>query len=116
MAVVSHLAEGTGVRKTAQLTGVSRDTVGRILKRVGDHAKGVHDLLVGDLTVPEVQMDDVLNDSPCSGTINTAFVERYNGSSRHFNAMKQRKTYSFSKQYKEHEAMSWLMVTHYNFC
>lgn len=58
----------------------------------------------------------VLNDSPCSGTINTAFVERYNGSSRHFNARKQRKTYSFSKQYKEHEAMSWLMVTHYNFC
>lgn len=59
VAVVSHLAEGTGVRKTARLTGVSRDTVGRILKRVGDHAKEVHDLLVGDLVVPEVQMDEM---------------------------------------------------------
>ena len=40
-----------------------------------------------------------LNASPCSGTVNTSFVERYNGSARHFNARKQRKTYSFSKQF-----------------
>lgn len=59
ISVVSHLAEGTGVRKTSRLTGVSRDTVGRILKRVGGHAKEVHDLLVRDLTVPEVQMDEM---------------------------------------------------------
>ena len=69
-------------------------------------------LVAGD----EKLLADALEASPCSGAINTSFVERYNGSARHFNARKQRKTYSFSKQYEEHEAMSWLMVTHYNFC
>ena len=59
VSVVSHLAEGTGVRKTARLTGVSRDAVGRILNRVGNHAKDVHDRLVRGLDVSEVQMDEM---------------------------------------------------------
>ena len=59
ISVVSHLAEGTGIRKTSRLTGVSRDAVGRIVTRVGRHAKKVHDHLVRDLTVPEVQMDEM---------------------------------------------------------
>jgi IS1 family transposase len=57
-----------------------------------------------------------LEASSCSKTINTSFVERNNGTSRHFNSRKQRDTYSFSKQLAEHEAMSWLTVAHYNFC
>lgn len=57
--VVKHLAEGVGVRKTARLTGVSRDTVGRIVKLVGNHAKAIHDELVQGLDVPEVQMDEM---------------------------------------------------------
>jgi len=44
--VVGHLAEGTGVRKTARLTGVSRGAVGRILMRVGDQARKIHDEMV----------------------------------------------------------------------
>lgn len=58
----------------------------------------------------------VLEASPCSSTVNTSFVERNNGTSRHFNSRKQRDTYGFSKQLAEHVAMTWLMVTHYNFC
>jgi transposase-like protein len=57
--VVKHLAEGIGGRKTARLTGVSRDSVGRIMKLVGKHAKAIHDELVRDLDVPEVQMDEM---------------------------------------------------------
>lgn len=57
--VVKHLAEGIGVRKTARLTGVSRDSVGRIVKIVGKHAKAIHDELVQNLDVPEVQMDEM---------------------------------------------------------
>jgi len=57
-----------------------------------------------------------LEASPCSKTINTSFVERNNGTSRHFNARKQRNTYAFSKRLAEHKAMSWLMLTHHNFC
>lgn len=56
---VKHLAEGVGVRATARLTGVSRDTVGRILKRVGVHAKATHDEQVQGLDVPEAQMDEM---------------------------------------------------------
>jgi hypothetical protein len=57
--VVKHLAEGVPVRKTSRLTGVCRDTVSRIVKLVGDHAKAIHDELVRDLDVPEVQMDEM---------------------------------------------------------
>lgn len=56
---VKHLAEGVGVRATARLIGVSRDTVGRILKRVGTHAKATHDEQVQALDVPEAQMDEM---------------------------------------------------------
>lgn len=54
--------------------------------------------------------------SAASQQVNTSFVERLNGTARHFNARKRRKTYAFSKQMTEHEALSWLMVTRYNFC
>ena len=57
--VVKHLAEGVGIRKTSRLTGVARDTVGRILRAVGRHAKEVHDELVRGLEVREVQMDEM---------------------------------------------------------
>jgi len=57
--VVKHLAEGTGVRATHRLTGVSRYAVGHLLKLVGKHAKAIHDDLVRDLEVPELQMDEM---------------------------------------------------------
>lgn len=43
---------------------------------------------------------------------------QHNGTSLYFNARKQRKPcgFSTSKQLPEHVAMSWLTVTHYNFC
>lgn len=61
-------------------------------------------------------LNAALSASPCSSKVNTSFVERHNGTTRHFNARKQRKTYCFSKQLPEHVAMSWLATTHYNFC
>lgn len=57
--VVKHLAEGVGNRKTARLTGVGRETVNRIVAAVGKHAKEIHDQLVQDLDVSEVQMDEM---------------------------------------------------------
>lgn len=44
--VFEHLAEGCGVRQTGRLTGVHRDTVGRLARLAGDHAKALHDELV----------------------------------------------------------------------
>ena len=54
--------------------------------------------------------------SPASQAVNTAFVERVNGTDRHLNARKGRKTYRFSKEVDMHVAQSWLSVTYYNFC
>jgi LacI family transcriptional regulator len=41
--VLEHLAEGNGVRQTERLAGVHRDTVMRLARRAGEHAKGLHD-------------------------------------------------------------------------
>jgi hypothetical protein len=54
--------------------------------------------------------------SPASRAVNIAFVERVNGTDRHLNARKVRKTYRFSKSIEMHVAQSWLSVTYYNFC
>ena len=59
VAVVQHLAEGIGVRKTARLTGVSRQTVGNILNVVGEHVREIHNRFIRDLTVEEVQFDEM---------------------------------------------------------
>jgi transposase-like protein len=45
-AVLAHIAEGVGVRKTARLVGVSKDTVLRYCVRAGAHAQQLHDELV----------------------------------------------------------------------
>jgi hypothetical protein len=54
--------------------------------------------------------------SRASRAINTAFVERQNGTDRHRNARKARKTYRFSKDWRFHEAVTYLTLYAYNFC
>ena len=46
VSVLDHLKEGVGIRATSRLTGVSRDTVSRLLAKAGDQAKLLHDELV----------------------------------------------------------------------
>jgi len=48
--------------------------------------------------------------------INTAFVERENATDRHCNARKARKTYRSSKDWRYHEAVTYLTLYAYNFC
>ncbi len=47
LAVLQHLTDGCGVRQTERLVGVHRDTVMRLGKRAGEHARAAHDELVG---------------------------------------------------------------------
>jgi IS1 family transposase len=54
--------------------------------------------------------------SKASRAINTSFVERQNGTDRHRNARKARKTYRFSKGWRYHEAVTYLTMYVYNFC
>jgi hypothetical protein len=58
----------------------------------------------------------LLKRSTASTTINTSFVERNNGTDRHQNARKRRKTYAFSKDLAMHRAASYFLGYSYNFC
>ena len=57
-----------------------------------------------------------LKRSQVSKAINTAFVERQNGTDRNRNARKVRKTYCFSKDWDVHQAMTYFTMYTYNFC
>jgi IS1 family transposase len=51
-----------------------------------------------------------------SKAINTAFVERHNGTDRNRNARKVRKSYCFSKDAQVHQAVTYFSMYSYNFC
>jgi IS1 family transposase len=57
-----------------------------------------------------------LGQSTASGAVNTAFLERHNGTDRHRNARKARCTYCFSKDPAMHESMTYFTMYSYNFC
>jgi IS1 family transposase len=62
------------------------------------------------------QVEQALAQSQVSHQINTAFVERHNGTDRNRNARKVRKTYCFSKDPDVHEAATYFTMYTYNFC
>jgi len=64
----------------------------------------------------EKALEEALKNSVVSNSVNVAFIERYNGTDRHFNARKARETYEFSKNVDDHVHQSWLSVSYYNFC
>jgi hypothetical protein len=54
--------------------------------------------------------------SRVSRRVNVSFLERYNATDRHKNARKVRKTYTFSKDWRVHESMTYFTMYSYNFC
>src|SRR4051794_39033953 len=65
---------------------------------------------------PAATVEAALADSVASHTVNTAFVERHNGTDRNRNARKVRKTYCFSKDWWIHRAATFFSKYSYNFC
>lgn len=61
-------------------------------------------------------LEAALSRSAVSDRVNTSFLERQNGADRGRNARKARKTCRFSKDWKVHEAMTYLTMYGYNFC
>jgi hypothetical protein len=55
--VINHLGEGCGVRATARLVHVAKDTGARLLRMVGRHAERFHDHRVHDLTPQALEFD-----------------------------------------------------------
>jgi IS1 family transposase len=54
--------------------------------------------------------------SRVSRQVNVSFLERYNATDRHRNARKVRKSYTFSKDWRVHESMTYFTIYSYNFC
>ncbi len=62
------------------------------------------------------EVQHVLDSSTVSGKINTAHVERLNGSIRHMDARCARKTLRFSKSRKNHDRQLALSLAYYHLC
>lgn len=58
VSVVEHLAEGCGIRPTARLVKVCKETVARLLKTTGRHAAMFHDQRVRGLTPQALMFDE----------------------------------------------------------
>ena len=56
--VIEHLTDGCGVRSTARLTKVCKETVARLLRVSGRHAQRLHDQQVKDLTPRALEFDE----------------------------------------------------------
>jgi hypothetical protein len=64
----------------------------------------------------EAELAAALAASAVSRTVNTSFLERHNGTDRHRNSRKVRKTYRFSKDWDMHNAGTYFSMYSYNFC
>jgi hypothetical protein len=55
--IINHLDEGCGVRTTARLVRVAKDTVARLLRMAGRHAERCHDHRVRAVTPRALEFD-----------------------------------------------------------
>ena len=64
----------------------------------------------------KAEVQAAIEASAVSNTVNTAFIERHNGTDRNRNARKVRKSCCFSKDWDIHNAMTYFTMYSYNFC
>ena len=57
--IIHHAAEGVGVRSTARLLGINKDTVNRVILRAGEHCELVLSSLLRSLKLKEAQLDEL---------------------------------------------------------
>jgi IS1 family transposase len=57
-AILSALAEGASVRSTERMTGVHRDTIGRLLLRVGQTCEQIMNETMRDLPCRRIELDE----------------------------------------------------------
>lgn len=84
----------------------------RKTRKNGAVVEVIRTVLFGSLALADLY----LSRSKVSRKLNTSFVERHNATDRHQNGRKVRKTYTFSKDWDIHNAMSYFVGFSYNFC
>ncbi len=57
--IIHHAAEGVGVRATARLLALDKDTVNRVILRAGEHCASVLSSLLTSLELTEAQLDEL---------------------------------------------------------
>ena len=57
--IIHHAAEGVGVRATARLLDMDKDTVNRVILRAGEHCAHVLSGLLASLELTETQLDEL---------------------------------------------------------
>jgi len=57
--VLKCLVEGNGIRATARITSVAKNTVTKIARKFGAHMKEVHDYFVKGYHLEECQLDEL---------------------------------------------------------
>jgi IS1 family transposase len=57
--VIAALTEGMSIRATERLTGFHRDTIMRLGVRIGRKCAHLHDAMMRDLNVAQIQMDEL---------------------------------------------------------
>ena len=57
--IIHHAAEGVGVRATARLLNINKDTVNRVILRAGEHCELVLSNLLRSLKLKEAQLDEL---------------------------------------------------------
>jgi len=83
--IIHHAAEGVGVRATARLLDMDKNTVNRVVLRAGEHCARVLSELLTSLKLTEVQLDELWtfvkkrNVLAVSKTLNTSTGERGSG-------------------------------------
>jgi DNA-directed RNA polymerase specialized sigma24 family protein len=57
--VIAALVEGSSIRSTERMTGVHRDTITRLMVRVGNACKNLMDQKMVNLTCKDIQVDEI---------------------------------------------------------
>ena len=57
--IIHYAAEGVGVRPTARLLGLNKDTVNRVILGAGEHCQLVLSSLLQSLQLKETQLDEL---------------------------------------------------------
>ena len=86
--------------------------VGQLRRRLGRVVEILVHLIFGTFAA----LAQALRLSKVSRRVNVSFLERYHATDRHKNARKVRKTYTFSKDWRVHESMTYFTMYSYNFC
>lgn len=56
--ICKHLVEKNGIRSIERITGVHRDTIGRLLEDMAEHAEKMNELLITDLELTPIECDE----------------------------------------------------------